>query len=267
MLISYGIKEQRRIVSSGGGGGYSPEYQAVYDAFLVTPSDADADAQNTFVTALVDGDIWSELDRLFILASHASGVDSVLDWMNPTVSGNIGTLVNNPTFTLKQGYGSALANVYINLNYNPSSDGVKLSLNNVSWGLKKTGVGDGHLGAFVGTSFLGTTSKSLLTNSSFDGGIFPDDPTEVTSGERENATAHNAYVDGIGVAGNPITHASNGIPNLDLYVILFNSNGSPSGAPREDAIYNIVWFGGFLGATKQLIIRNAFETLYNYYNP
>ena len=74
--------------------GYSAEYQAVYDAFLVTPSDSDAEAQNTYVQTGLDDEWWGVEDREFIHSSHAAGRDSLLDWLDPTNDAKLATIFN-----------------------------------------------------------------------------------------------------------------------------------------------------------------------------
>jgi len=152
------------IAGEGGGGGYSIEYQAVYDEFVVKPSEADAAAQDTFVETLVAGDVWGDFDRLRILASHASGRDSLLDWIHPATEANVATVVNAPSWVQYQGYTSNGNSSYINTHFVPNTDGVQYQ------------VADASFGIYVRTAAVATQQ--------FDYGTFVDDALNVHYSEQ-----------------------------------------------------------------------------------
>ena len=64
---------------------YCDEYQAVYDAYTVKPSDAVAAIDNTMVSGLVSDGAWAKLDVVWVYASHTNGAgEALLDWKQPT---------------------------------------------------------------------------------------------------------------------------------------------------------------------------------------
>lgn len=81
----------------------------------------------TFTTALGD-DIY-EFDRLWIFGLSDS-IAARTSLVNPTST--MITAVNSPTFTASQGYTGNGTTSYLNTNYNPSTDGVKYTLNNAT---------------------------------------------------------------------------------------------------------------------------------------
>ena len=51
----------------GAGDIYSPQYQAVYDSFVVKPADDIALVQDTMVRALVSAGIWAKLVLVLVM--------------------------------------------------------------------------------------------------------------------------------------------------------------------------------------------------------
>ncbi|MBW1801470.1 MAG: hypothetical protein JRJ85_12175 [Deltaproteobacteria bacterium] len=250
---------------------YSTVYQSVLDSFSTVPSTEDATAQNAFVSTLVDGGVWSELDRLFILASHASGTDSLLDWIHPTILENIASLVDSPTFTEKQGYLSNGTTSYINSNFNPTTKGVNYTQHNASLGFYcRTNIDEDFwdLGCYATnvSSRISSYRYSAQSNQVNGSNSFTSVVTNslgFASTELTSATQNppNAYKNGIFInAGAP---KDTYLPNLDLYILCINSNGSPLYICNKQI--SMVYFGGKLGSTKQLILYNAFQTLMTYY--
>ncbi|MBW1801471.1 MAG: hypothetical protein JRJ85_12180 [Deltaproteobacteria bacterium] len=247
---------------------YSAEYQAILDSFSTAPSSTDATAQNTFVTSLVNAGVWSELDRLFILAAHASGADSLLDWIHPT--GSAATLVNDPSFVAYQGYKAILGVGYINTNYKPATDGINYTLNDAChFGYSREITTDGHfdlgqLDDSSGNNYLVLSWKSIsgeFEDSAFGpincffsytmgGLVIPANVVGMKLSERVGSNNLNGYVNGE-LAGSD-NEISTYVPTLDQYLLCHNDRGTPSNASqRQLSMYGI---GGSLGATKQLAL-------------
>jgi hypothetical protein len=246
---------------------YVPEYQAVYDQFSVKPSEADAAAQDTFVSALVDGGIWSELDRLFIFAAHASGTDSLLDWIHPTEAGNIATLVNAPSFIAKQGYTGDRATSYINSNYNLLNDSSNYSQNNASVGvysriLDDSNLNNGLFGAYISNGVYCIQTKTAALNS---GAVNFTNNASVgmRSLDRSNSTELNLFDDGLADPSNPLSNGSAGLVNLDLSILGYNLSGTTQGI--TNAQVSMAFMGASLGSAKQLAFYNAFQALMTHY--
>jgi uncharacterized repeat protein (TIGR02059 family) len=256
---------------------YEAEYQAVYNEFGTTPSVADASAQNTFVKSLVDNGIWTELDRLFIFASHAMGADALLDWVNPT--GTSATLVNAPTGTQYQGYVSDGSTSLINSNYDPSSDatnwkqnvdvtascgvycrtdqlgvGFKSDIGGISGGDTQFAINDGSNGFWA----------SIVSNTGKSSAALPD-TQGFYSADAENAGASTfdlkLYKDGSFLTSNTGLAVD---PTLeDIGILARINSGTPALFTTRQL--SMAYFGGELGATKQLAFYNAFQTLMTYY--
>jgi hypothetical protein len=249
----------------GGEQGYTTEYQAVYNEFGTTPSVADAAAQNTFVKSLVDNGIWTELDRLFILASHASGADSLLDWINPSTGANAATLVNAPAYVKYQGYTSDGSTSYINFNYPPDSlpnvaqnDGGYFGYTrnqadtNVLWGVRDPSPIDRRVYIRYNNeaAIHGSTKTASVTTA-----------TGMKYIERNNASNFTTYENGVVYLTK--SNTSGGLPDINVFGLCYNFNGTPSTYTTSQL--SLHGAGTALGATKQLALYNAFQTLMTYY--
>lgn len=257
-----------------GAGGFSPstdEYQAIYDQFTVTPDDADAEAQDTFVSALVDGGIWSEADRMFVLASHAVAPDSLLDWIHPTGTG--ATVYNAAPLVLKQGYTGNGSSYYIDTNFNPTTQGVKYTLSNASIMSYSRTAGTESSGTSIGANSGGRAgTQHNISASNYSGNwsnTTSSTPGVVGQGlgdgmagwDRAISTEAIAYNNG----ANPRTTVTNSVamPN-ETFEILCMANGGLHTWHTSRQI-SFVFLGGTLGATKQLALYNAFQALMTHY--
>jgi hypothetical protein len=264
--IGFMIIEDTFIV---GGEGFSSEYQAIYDQFSTKPDSADAAAQDTFVSTLVDEGVWSELDRLFIFASHASGTDSLLDWVHPTEAGNVATLVNAPSFVSKQGYTGDGSTSYINTNF-AQTDGVNYQRDSASVLTYTRTELNGSYG-IVGINNSSEQLRLLPRNSGFQFLYFHDTSAKLSTipsslglhaGERINSATIEAFKDGVSLG--TASNTSDPIGANDMFALAIrDSSGSPSLLyPGE---VSLISFGASLGATKQLALYNAFQALMTHY--
>src|SRR3990167_3364982 len=95
---------------------------------------------DTLVEGLKQDGNWRLLDRLWIFAQPLQELSRV-SLVNPT-STQI-TEVNAPTWTANQGYTGNGVNMYLNTNFNPSTQGVNYVLNSGSLGAyNRTNVGE-----------------------------------------------------------------------------------------------------------------------------
>jgi len=109
-------------LQTSGLGGFCPEYQIVYDAYVGTIPDAtQAAAQNAMVCALVAAGVWAKLDTLHIFANGDSP-NCLLNWMNPGTLD--ASLFNAPLFTSWEGITGNGSTQYIDSNFNPTTSGV-----------------------------------------------------------------------------------------------------------------------------------------------
>lgn len=99
------------------------EYQAVYDAMTVKPSDADKAIQNKLVYDLKDAGVWDNAIVIDNLATHDSQ-SSLINWKSPGTFNPV--LYNAPTHTAYKGF-QASPNPpglkSVNSNFTPSTNG------------------------------------------------------------------------------------------------------------------------------------------------
>ena len=183
---------------------------------------------NTFITAL--GTDFAEFDRLWI-HGLANSIAARTSLANPTST--MITAVNSPTFTASQGYTGNGTNSYLNTNYNPTTNGVKYTLDSASiyvysrTNLNGTKLDIGHANATSystldirdGGSFyrsinqVGLASPVVVANSL---GLF--------SGVRVGTLDVRSYRNGVSLLNN--TTASSTLINNNMYVSALNNNGT-----------------------------------------
>jgi hypothetical protein len=113
---------------------YEAEYQAVLNAMTTDPSDANKGYQNDMVKSLVDGGYWARMDVLYIFATEVNTAsEALINWVNPGT--NNATALVTPTWTTLEGYTGDDATDGVTTNYNPSSEAVNISENDVAFGI------------------------------------------------------------------------------------------------------------------------------------
>jgi len=104
-------------------GGYSAEYQAVYDAMTNPPAADTAVFQNTMVVALVAGGFWSTQWDVFYVPANGRLTNAYLNWIAPTGDDNLTIAAATVTFEAYHGFtGDGIAGS-ISTNWNPSTEG------------------------------------------------------------------------------------------------------------------------------------------------
>jgi len=113
-------------------GGFSSEYQTVYDAMTNKPTAAISAAQDTMVKAWVASGVWAEMDILYVFAQYSNDDgEAQINWKNPGTKDV--SLVNAPTFTSLEGFtGVAASETSINTGWDPTNDGSKFVLQDAS---------------------------------------------------------------------------------------------------------------------------------------
>ncbi len=123
----------RRTLLNGYGNSYSDEAIALFDKWdsLGTPADSTRKTLvNNTIVALKNEGVWDELDFLYMWTAH-SQTASLVDWKNPTT--RTATVGGNLTFTIDD-YWAGGTTGYINLGYNPTTNGGKFTQNSNSYG-------------------------------------------------------------------------------------------------------------------------------------
>ena len=113
--------------------GLSPQAQAwkasiVANGGSITDAELAAIDDNFFKPAVANGSILTQLDRLNIYA----GLSNSIAQRTCIIRGSLITPVNSPTFDINGVKSSGTS--YLNLNYNPAVNAVKLTLNSLSHG-------------------------------------------------------------------------------------------------------------------------------------
>ena len=118
-------------LTEGGGPVYCSEFQAVYNSWTTKPSDTVAGYYNTMVETIVDGDIWIKGEFFDFFSTHTNDAsEGLVNWINPGTFNS--SLLNNPTFTAYQGFlNNSTTTSRIDLNFNPSTNGIGISQNNI----------------------------------------------------------------------------------------------------------------------------------------
>jgi len=244
---------------------YGSTYTTVYNAMTNKPTTDIAAAQNTMVESLVDGGVWAKLDVFYLFAQYSNDdSEALINWVNPGT--NDASAVSSPSWTSLEGYtGDGVAD-YINTNFVPSTEGVNYATNDASafmyirnnvaedmFDMSVIGSGDNKLICRARGSadqiFYGLNQTSGNTQTNADSrGLFYYERTasNSTEGFRNNVSL-----------GTDAT-ASSGRPNLAVYVLAQNNNGSPGSYSTHQI--SIAGLGGSLTSGQRLTLMNAIET-------
>ena len=249
------------------GGGFIPEYQTVYDKLVElgdTPPAFVAGNQNTMVKALVDGGLWAKRDQIILPSQYSNnGGGALINCINPGT--NDATLVNAPVFTSLEGLVTDGLTNFINLNYNPTDDGVNFTLNSgcVSFYDRLNNLDNG-IAVGSGSAIAGADRVIININAAgnLNGGIHDatSAPASVTGDSRGlNAISRTASnltevsQNGVVLDGDPA--AADTLNALDFYAGAFNEAGSPSNFTVRNFAY--IANGGGLTEAELLIEYNA----------
>ena len=210
---------------------------------------------NTFIGAL--GTDFAEFDRLWI-HGLSNSVAARTSLANPTST--MITAVNSPTFTASQGYNGNGTTSYLNTNYNPSTGGVKFTLNNASFGAYSTSIA-----TTISVLMGGGTTVSRIHFYPRQGYVSLNNAgtfighTNATNGlrvvHRNNTTQVNQYINGTLTFTDAITSTS--IPNSNIAISCTLFNGIPTD------LYNTNVASSFIGsgAINQATFYTALQAL------
>ena len=204
----------------------------------------------------------AELDRLWI-HGLSNNVAARTSFVNPTST--IITAVNSPTFTPNQGYQGNGSTSYLNTNYNPSTQGVKYTLNDASGfayilnNITSQTVAFGSLGSGAVSAFLYPQYNSLTPLYAINDGGQDNTGTGnslgLSSVLRINNTSSRLFKNGVLNAS--ATRSSVTIPNLPLFIGGFNLNGNLAGGSTYK--FSATGFGS--SVVNQTTLYNSIQTL------
>jgi hypothetical protein len=231
----------------------------------ITDAELAAIDDNFFKPAVANGSILTQLDRLNIYA----GLSNSIAQRTCIIRGTLITPVSSPTFDINGVKSSGTS--YLNLNYNPSVNAVKLTLNSLSHGyfVKNPpfastirGMGS-RQGSVVRLSLLRDINLSTAYNNDTNGAA---NTSVVTSGwvccegQRLNSTTQNYSI--INGVYNAVTRTSVSLPNSPTSELTEFNETVPSGA--YDTMYHgASWHGSGAIDNANLVtfIRNTFTAL------
>jgi hypothetical protein len=224
---------------------------------------------NFFVPAKANGNILTELDRLNIYCG-LNGFP-IAARTNLIKSAHYVTPVSSPTFD-NNGYRSS-GTSYLNLNYNISTEAVKLTQNSASIGCVVRTPSYAALTRMLGatgattraTYMIRQTTPSLLAGiNTIDGAVANTSTSTVGNvffeAIRNNSTQITALINGVGTAQSQASNAT--LPNVSMFELTMNNNGTPQGAYDTDShLCSWAGSGNLDRASLRTILNNLFTAL------
>lgn len=235
-------------------------------AFLARTSGLNTTHTNAY-TALINGlvadGIWAKLDVLHIYATQ----DSATAQLNLVSNSYPATANGSPTFTVDRGFTGA-AGKYINTGFNPATAGSpKFVLNSAHlsvWNLTNATSNNPDLGGQDGSSHYSHLYTRYIDNNAYfrlngpnsgDAPIGNSDSRGHYIGNRPNSTAAQGYKNGASIISSAVT--STAVPNVNLYALGINANGSLLGTGYQNAMISI---GSSLSSTDATNFYNQLRT-------
>lgn len=234
----------------------------------ITDAELAAIDDNFFKPAVANGSILTQLDRLNIYA----GLSNSIAQRTCIIRGSLITPVSSPTFDINGVKSSGTS--YLNLNYNPSVNAVKLTLNSLSHGyfvknpmfsstIRAMGSQQGLTTPFTRLTLTRDSSFSQVFNNDNSGA---NNTSVVTSGwvccegQRLNSTTQNYSI--INGSYNAVTRTSVGLPNSPT-TELTEFNESVVRGNYDTFYHGASWHGSGAIDNANLVtfIRNTFTAL------
>lgn len=259
------ISGQYTINAGPGSGKYttSTQVQAVADS-IPNLSVSEKRVFDEVIQYWVGTGVWAILDGVWIL-----GDGEYINWRDPT--SNQSALTDTVHVIKWNGLKSNESSGYINLNYNPSSDGVHFTQNDASFGYYilhgyRSGsswpVG-GNDGSNYLTAVPSVSSLHLRYNGNSGQYVNYNHSKEVYglwAFNRTSSTNCELYIQGTKI--DDITVATSGVPDIDMYALAYNDNGSP--AYYSKAALGMVFFGGKMTASQVNSLKVGYERIQEY---
>jgi len=211
---------------------YDEDAQLYFDQLSPQPSVTYKSAVNNFIKQLKEDNNWAYLDRLWIFATeYQQNARISLKYPSSTAI----TEVNSITWTAGQGYTGNGTNMYLNTNYNQSTNAVNYSRDNASVGVyNRTNINrtDCLVGINAFTSqgtcicALGNQFYTHLNCNGTQNGGYLYDNTGLLSVKRTLSSSYLAYKNGVGVFfGSAFSSA---LVSQNYFVMASNTGGSPA---------------------------------------
>jgi hypothetical protein len=249
-------------------GGFSSQYQAVYDSFTTKPSGPVAAAQDTMVKGWISNGVWNTKDILYVLAGHTNdNGESLINWKNPgTYDAEIVLNSGTMNFTAFEGFQSS-NNAYLRTNYNPFSNGVQYTQNDCSMGIySRTTFGPDNLDVLCGSENIRIISLIPLYSGDLWTALNTTTPVRTTyaGGDsgfigtfRDSSSAIRSYIN---LSKEQDTSSTSGaIPDAEIYIKCQNRIGTGPDRFINDQVSNF-WMGGSETESEYTNYLNGFET-------
>jgi hypothetical protein len=245
---------------------YDADAQLYFDNVATQPSATQKGYINTLVLALKAANIFTELDRLWILAQEVED-NSYVSLVNPTSTDLSWTV--KPTWTQYQGFAGNASTMFLKTGYIPSVDGVNYTLNDANIGVySRTNVAGTSTDMGCATAatvralriqanrssndLIGTINASALENVSDS----VPDGLATSSISRPNGTEVNGYLRGVLTDSSPnASTVGASVPNVEVYICGSNNNGSLVN-PSSNQLA-VAWIGS--DGYSQLDMYNALQ--------
>lgn len=238
---------------------FNGEVQTTINA-LTGLNTLDKNTINVVISEWILSGVWDELDGIWVLADG-----QFINWKNP---GTYDASENGIIHKIKwNGIKTDESTGYINLNYNPQQNGVKFTQNSASFGAyvidgKRSGSAR-LMGGTDGTYYL-TVSPQNAMHLRFNGNVgqalnqvHSYSVFKLWAFNRTSPTNVEWYVQGVKVAD--LTLPTAGIPDCNMYAMVFNNNGVANYFSKNAVA--MMWFGGVLTELQVLSLQTGIDYL------
>ena len=233
-------------VQSGGGGGSGiviisyPVSSGCSQAttFLARTSGlsgTESTAFTTMICGMVTDGTWTLFDALYVFAT-SSTTNANLN----LISTNFGITVNGScTFTANQGYTGDGSSCYLNPAFTPSSSGVNYTLNSASLGACSQTSRAALAASLIGGSNASDYNSDIELDSRYNDGnsywvvnsvTYPHISSSTSLGSyissRTSSAGYTAYLNGSSLGA--LTDTSTNLPTAPVYIMAYNSTGTPT---------------------------------------
>jgi hypothetical protein len=255
---------------SGGAGGLSPEALAweaniIANGGTIDPAILAIFDEYFFIPAVANGNILTELDRLNIYCG-LNGYETAAR-TNIIKSAHFVTPVSSPIFD-NNGYKSG-GTSYLDLNYNPATEGIKYLLNNASLGYVVKNPTYSSQRRAIGANDI-TINRADMSRDSDNTGGFLNSTSAINQSGTFSGNVFNMVIRNDNVnfklvrnaTENSSAIASSVIPNLNQFELCLNYQSVPLGP--FDTEYHLCSFAGSGSldySNLRIILNNLFTAL------
>lgn len=230
---------------------YSSEYQSVLtwaqaNGATAPASDLNKQAEDIFVRSLVYEGAWALADQIVVLSSRGDETYSLINVLNPGTRNF--SKASSPTFATGSGWSAAGSLVnYLRTNFIPQTHASNLTQNSAgilfytptneaTSGTKvEFGGNEAALADAVVCSIFASSSPNIRLNGStnFSAGVVASS-NGFYQFKRNSSSQLEVFRDGIRV-GTSGANNSSGLSSIELYVLVYNNNGTPAGGTTKIA--------------------------------